>query len=676
MPTKSHLVKYNHIDFAPTVAAREAARRALASDETTPSPPNVARATVAAVAAGRRLTPPVLRRLASGAEDDAVASWARKVTAAMDAADKAASSGASQGVVAVVLALPPDLAEYVSLADGDDLHVTLAMLGDASLVTPEAHAMACACVERWAAETPPLPATLSGVGRFAGVDADVVYLSVDAPGLSAARDDLCRRLRDLGLALPSTHGFTPHATLCYVAKGAETPSLPYDLPIAFTLDCAAVWRAGNHGAHVPLTGNADPRTMRDTTTVRGEGITLLFDAASTPTVGHKTWNQIARFGTWKGHPQGPFAFDARVFAEIVRNFRAQKNPVTVDFEHASELLPDNVAQEGVPSLAWIVDLEDRGAAGLWALFEWVDAKAVEYVRSKQYRYVSPSVRFAAICRETAQRIGARLTSVALTNQPFLDGLAPLTASDNTTARASAPTKDTPPMPDTTPPIVTPEAAPDTTAADLAATSALLATATVRLSEMDGNAAKMSADFAALNERYNTLASGVRKMAGVGAEEDENAALAKLQGIVDKMVAAQEAEAASMADRAIAGHGLAAKARPMLIAHAMRDAADFVETYPKSALSTNASDAAPKPAGAPIPPAAKTLLSEHVTPSNSPPAPIVGITGTVAEVSRAREDMAQQLLRDGKAPNYFTAVTMADDALTARRRSDAVAPFVS
>lgn len=667
-------MKYSHIDFAPSPAAREAARRAL-SEETTPAVPNVTRATVGAVAAGRRLTPPILRRLASGAEDDAVTTWARKVTAAMDAADKAASSGAAPHTsVCVVLTLPRDVAEYVSLdGEGADMHVTLTMLGSIADVSPEAVAMVRASVDRWAAEMPSFPARFSGVGRFSGEGADAAVLLVDSPGLSAARDDLCRRIRALGLALPAEHGFTPHATLCYLAKGAEMPPLAYDLPLAFTFDAASVWAGDDRSQVVPLTGNGDPTTMRDI--VHGEGITLLFDATP-PAVGHRTWNQIARYGTWSGHPQGPFTFNAKTVGEIIRNFRAQKNPVTVDFEHMSEVLPDGVAATGAPSLAWIVDLDDRGeSGGFWACFEWVDATAVEYVRAKKYRYLSPAVRFAAVDRVTGKHIGARLTSVALTNQPFLDGLAPLTASDNTPPRASAPHKE-PTMPEP----ITPPVAPVDDAAVKARDAAVaeLASATVRLSDMDAASAKTSADLKSMTERFDSMKAKVMSLAGVNAEEDENAALAKLQKIVDDMNAAQVAEAGMMADRAILGHGLSVKMRDALIAHARRDAVDFAECYPKAKDATvKASDAERAEAaraGATITPEVKTLLSQQVTPSNAPPAPIIPHAGTVAEQSKAREEMAAQLLRDKKAPDYFTAVSMADDALTARRRASAVAPF--
>lgn len=143
------------------------------------------------------------------------------------------------------------------------------------------------------------------------------------------------------------------------------------------------------------------------------------------------WIQIAKVGAFKGHPAGPFEMTPATFDEIVRNFRATSNRrIPIDFEHASETDPTSgsIPTVGAPAQGWIVDLDNRGAAGLWGLVEWGD-RAREYIRSGAYRYISPAIRFGSRDRVTGQQIGARLTSAGLTNQPFLDGMAPLAARD-------------------------------------------------------------------------------------------------------------------------------------------------------------------------------------------------------------------------------------------------------
>ncbi len=168
-------------------------------------------------------------------------------------------------------------------------------------------------------------------------------------------------------------------------------------------------------------------------TLRGEPLAIEFADGGEASVGHSTWNQIARVGVFKGHPQRHVVeFTPQVFDEIIANFRATKNgEVPGDYEHTSERLPPTVATDGVPAPFWVTDVAKRnGDRELWAKFSWVDPQAVKYVRSKRYRYVSPAVNFNARSRETGLPIGARLTSVALTNHPFLDGMMPIAASAN------------------------------------------------------------------------------------------------------------------------------------------------------------------------------------------------------------------------------------------------------
>lgn len=411
-------------------------------------------------------------------------------------------------------------------------------------------------------------------------------------------------------------------------------------------------------------------------TMRGEGAEILCRDAN---VGHKTWVQVARYGSFEGHPQGPFRFDPQTFGEIVRNFRATQNQhVQVDFEHASELHPENVATEGVPALAWVVDLDDRGDAGLWGLFEWVDPRAVEYVRANQYRYVSPAVQFGAIDKVTGKPIGARLTSVALTNHPFLDGMAPVTASERKTPEAPTTARFGVSPSDVHIPALTgantntkakkmdPNESPDGAAemADLKGAKDALV--------------KLQREHAMLADKHSAMCKSLREMADVGPETAEDEALAKIGALVEKMKAAQKAEAEQMADRAIAGHGLSEKARAKLVAHAMRDAADFLDTYPKAVkVETPAAPATmseQRPAAPAVDSQTRALFSTQVAGNNTTPAPIATGDGTVADVSKAREEIAASLMRDGKAKTYPQAVMMADDQMTAETRKRAVAPF--
>lgn len=143
----------------------------------------------------------------------------------------------------------------------------------------------------------------------------------------------------------------------------------------------------------------------------------------------RTWIQLAKSGSYAGHPSGPFELTTRVFAEIIGNFRAQANPVPIDFEHASEQDPTrgDIPSRGAPATGWIHDLEIRGS-DLWAFVEWLEP-AKSQIRAGQYRYISPALRFGSKDRVTGRVIGPKITSAGLTNTPFLDGMQPLAAKD-------------------------------------------------------------------------------------------------------------------------------------------------------------------------------------------------------------------------------------------------------
>lgn len=145
----------------------------------------------------------------------------------------------------------------------------------------------------------------------------------------------------------------------------------------------------------------------------------------------RVWNQIAKVGSWAGHPTGPFQLNETHFEEMVRNFRATQNRrIQVDFEHASEAdgSAGSIPVLGAPAQAWIYELDNRGSDGLWALMEWLEP-ARTYVREGKYQFISPAVHFNARDRVSGERIGARLRSAGLTNNPFLDGMQRLAARD-------------------------------------------------------------------------------------------------------------------------------------------------------------------------------------------------------------------------------------------------------
>ena len=348
----------------------------------------------------------------------------------------------------------------------------------------------------------------------------------------------------------------------------------------------------------------------DTRTLRGEPLAIAFADGGEAAVGHSTWNQIARIGVFKGHPQGAVEFTPQVFNEIIANFRATQNgEVPGDYEHTSERLPPTVATDGVPAPFWVTDVATRnGDRELWAKFSWVDPQAVRYVRAKQYRYVSPAVNFNARSRETGLPIGARLTSVALTNHPFLDGMQPIAASANgvegdalrvwLSLPADATTDDIvaalstrfSPSPDSThaPTFGAPEKPrmePDQKMADVAPPVADAAAPAVK--------PEADKDFAG---KYRTLASRMAACMSMDAfdpemERAEDALIEQLSKIVGDLAEHQKREeaaamsaAATMADRVIAAGLAEAPAKAALTALCLSQRATFDVLYPAAKIA--------------------------------------------------------------------------------------------
>ncbi len=168
----------------------------------------------------------------------------------------------------------------------------------------------------------------------------------------------------------------------------------------------------------------------DLSEIREELTKLMAEGSSDPKP--RSWIQVAKLGRFEGHPMGPFEFTSEIFDTMISNFfRKSNKSVPVDFEHATEMpaYAGNIPSQGAPATGWIVDLKNRGEAGLWGLVEWLEP-GLSYVRAGRYKFFSPAVVFDYTDGVSGENLGPVLTSGALTNRPFLDGMAALAASRN------------------------------------------------------------------------------------------------------------------------------------------------------------------------------------------------------------------------------------------------------
>ena len=104
-----------------------------------------------------------------------------------------------------------------------------------------------------------------------------------------------------------------------------------------------------------------------------------------------------------------FNVDDESFELIRKQFKDRKLDLVIDYEH--QTLSDVQAPAG----GWIKDLY-KGEDAIIAKVEWTP-KAAEYLKNKEYRYLSPVV----LVRKRDQKATA-IHSVALTNTPAIDGM--------------------------------------------------------------------------------------------------------------------------------------------------------------------------------------------------------------------------------------------------------------
>ena len=240
--------------------------------------------------------------------------------------------------------------------------------------------------------------------------------------------DTAKRVRNAPARLEQNKGELTAAQYAAAKKRIAAASKRYGIESSYEKPASDSQAARKRGLRMRIhaDGGVDIRHLMSDGGMFAPGLVELADNDNAGPV----WIQIAKSGSFnKG---GRFELNQQVFGEIIRNFNDTANKrVPIDFEHASEspATEGEIPTRGAPAQGWITKLEMRGFGGqLWALVEWLPL-AKQYIKAGQYKYFSPAIRFNARDRSTGEIIGARLTSGALTNNPFLDGMEQLAARD-------------------------------------------------------------------------------------------------------------------------------------------------------------------------------------------------------------------------------------------------------
>lgn len=162
-----------------------------------------------------------------------------------------------------------------------------------------------------------------------------------------------------------------------------------------------------------------------------------------------TWIQVAYEGAWKGHVVGPFEFSKDDLQQMVDNLHrhpsfkpgADSAPsaevdagdydvIPFDWRHISEGPAGAAPVELQVAQAWALDFAVRdgegGKAELWALCRYLEPMR-SLVKAQKVKWTSITAYPHAIDPASAEDIGWYISSIAFTNDPFLQGMASVAA---------------------------------------------------------------------------------------------------------------------------------------------------------------------------------------------------------------------------------------------------------
>lgn len=136
------------------------------------------------------------------------------------------------------------------------------------------------------------------------------------------------------------------------------------------------------------------------------------------------WVMIARTGAWLGHPTRPEIITPDHLHSALdyfnQHYAAHRADLVIDYHHASVTAPALGGR--APAAGWITAMELRaGGAELWGRALWT-AEAANAIAQRQYRCLSPVLRFNSPNRVSGEPVPMTVHSVALTNTPFLTEL--------------------------------------------------------------------------------------------------------------------------------------------------------------------------------------------------------------------------------------------------------------
>lgn len=156
--------------------------------------------------------------------------------------------------------------------------------------------------------------------------------------------------------------------------------------------------------------------------------------------GPRRWIQVAKTGDFFSHKYGKFSITQDDLQQMLTNFLSvtpiAPTELPVDYDHLS--MDPKTPGDG-KAAGWFVtgSMElRRDGKELWAEVEFTE-DGLRAIQKKEYRFISPSFIKDYVWKN-GKNIGTTLVAAAITNHPFLEGMAAITMSCDLGDLAAAP----------------------------------------------------------------------------------------------------------------------------------------------------------------------------------------------------------------------------------------------